>query len=192
MSVWLSTGTRRAVPAVRLAEDQPGRRDDGNDPELDTLLLRLHTEISCRHCGALTLRPADARILDQMAELIVDNKDLVVHLTLGEKIWGFHGDIRVRLSSITFVAPDPKPWMGLRGWRMAGVSFAGHTVLGTRRHGDGYDFCILHRNRPAVQVDLASGRFSRLVICVPEGADPEAEAARIAAAAGIAPSAPAS
>ncbi len=136
--------------------------------------------------------PTDARILDPMAELIVDDEDLVVHLTLGEKIWGFHGDIRVRLSSIVSVAPDPKPWLGLRGWRMAGVSFAGHAVLGTRRHGDGYDFCILHRDRPAVQVNVAPGRFSRLVICVPEGGDPEAEAARIAAAAGIAPSAPVS
>jgi hypothetical protein len=126
-----------------------------------------------------------------MAELIVDDKDLVVHLTLGEKILSFHGDIRVRLSSIVSVAPDPRPWLGLRGWRMAGISFAG-TVLGTRRHGDGYDFCILHRNRPAVRVDAASGRFSRFVISVPEGGDPEAEAARIAAAAGIAPSGPAS
>jgi hypothetical protein len=133
-----------------------------------------------------------ARILDAMAELIVDDGDLVVHLTLGEKIWGFHGDIRVCLSSIVSVAPDPKPWLGLRGWRMAGVSLVGTAVLGTRRHGAGYDFCIQHRDRPAVQVDMASGRFSRLVICVPEGGDPEAEAARIAAAAGITPSAPAS
>jgi hypothetical protein len=131
-------------------------------------------------------------MLDLMAELIVDDEDLVVHLTLGEKIWGFHADIRVRLSSVTCVAPDPQPWLGLRGWRMAGVSFAGHAALGTRRHGDGYDFCILHRDRPAVQVDVTPGRFSRLVICVPEGADPQVEAARIAAAAGIAPSAPVS
>jgi len=131
-------------------------------------------------------------MLDLMAELIVDDRDLVVRLTLGEKIWSFHGDIRVRLSSIVRVAPDPKPWLGLRGWRMAGVSFAGHAALGTRRHGDGYDFCILHRDRPAVQVDLRPRRFSRLVICVPEGTDPQAEAARIAAAAGIAPSAPVS
>jgi hypothetical protein len=127
-----------------------------------------------------------------MAELTVDEEYLVVRLTLGEKIWGFHGDVRVRLSSVAAVAPDPKPWLGLRGWRMAGVSFAGHAVLGTRRHGDGYDFCILHRDRPAVRVDLISGRFSRLIICVPAGGDPEAEAARIAAAAKIAPSAPVS
>ena len=126
-----------------------------------------------------------------MAELIVDDDDLVVHLTLGEKIWSFHGDIRVRLSFIVRVAPDPVPWLGLRGWRMAGVSLIGRVALGTRRHGDGYDFCILHRDRPAVQVDVAPGRFRRLVICVPEGVDPQAEAARIAAAAGIAPGAPA-
>jgi hypothetical protein len=125
-----------------------------------------------------------------MAELILDNQDLVVHLTPGEKVWGFHGDIRVRLASIVSVAPDPKPWLGLRGWRMAGVSFPGHAALGTRRHGAGYDFCVLHRDRPAVRVDVASGRFSRLIICVPEGRDARAEAARIAAAAGITPSAP--
>ena len=126
-----------------------------------------------------------------MAELIVDDKDLVLRLTLSEKIWSFHGNIRIRLSSILSVAADPRPWPGLRGWRMAGISLAG-TVLGTRRHGDGYDFCILHRDGPAVRVDVAPGRFSRLVICVPEGSDPETEAARIAAAAGIAPSAPVS
>jgi uncharacterized protein len=135
---------------------------------------------------------ADARMLGSMAELIVDDRDLVLRLTLGEKIWGFHGDIRVRLSAVVSVAPDPKPWLGLRGWRMAGISFVGRAVLGTRRHGDGYDFIILHRDRPAVRVNLASGRFSRLVISVPEGGDPEAEAARIAAAAGITLSAPAS
>ena len=131
-------------------------------------------------------------MLSPVAELIVNDKNLVVHLTPGEKVWGLHGDIRIRLSSIVSVAPDPKPWLGLRGWRMAGVSLAGRAVLGTRRHGDGYDFCILHRDRPAVQVEVASGRFSRFVISVPEGGDAQAEAARIAAAAGIAPSAPVS
>jgi hypothetical protein len=127
-----------------------------------------------------------------MAELIVDDEDLVVHLTLGEKVWGFHRDIRVRLSAIVSVAPDPRPWLDLRGWRMAGVNFSGHAALGTRRHGNGYDFCILHGDRPAVRVDVTSGRFSRLIISVPEGRDPGAEAVRIAAAAGITPSAPVS
>ena len=129
-----------------------------------------------------------------MAELIIDDWDLVVRLTLREKIWGLHGDIRVRLPSVAAVAADPQPWLGLRGWRMAGIAFVGRAVYGTRRHGTGYDFCILHGDRPAVRVDMApdSGRFSRFVISVPEGVDPEAEAAKIATAAGIAPSEPVS
>jgi hypothetical protein len=127
-----------------------------------------------------------------MAKLIIDGRDLVVRLTLGEKILSFHGDIRVRLSAILSVVPDPKPWLGLRGWRMAGFTFPGYKALGTRRHGDGYDFCVLHRDLPAVRVNATSGRFSRFIVSVPEGGDPEAEAARIAAAAGITPSAPAS
>jgi hypothetical protein len=127
-----------------------------------------------------------------MAELIIKDRDLIVHLTLREKILSFHGDIRVRLAAIIRVAPDPRPWLGLRGWRMTGISMTGYAVLGTRRHGAGYDFCILHRDRPAVRVDVASGRFSRFVISVPEGGDPESEAARIAAAADVTPSAPVS
>src|ERR1700761_7610948 len=123
-----------------------------------------------------------------MADLIIDDWDLVVRLTLGEKIWGLHGDIRVRLPNVVSVAPDLKPWTDLRGWRMAGISFVGHAVLGTRRHGTGYDFCVLHGPQPAVRVDVSSGRFSRLVVSVPAGGDAAAEAARIAAAAGITPS----
>jgi uncharacterized protein len=127
-----------------------------------------------------------------MAELIIDNWDLVIRLTRGEKAASFHGDIRVRLTDIGSVAPDPEPWLGLRGWRMAGVAIPGRVVLGTRRHGDGYDFCILHRDQPAVRVNMTSGRFSRFVIGVPADTDPAAEAARIAGAAGITPSEPGS
>jgi len=51
--------TRRAVPDTRLAEINQAAATTGNDPELDTLLLRLHTETACRRAGALGLRPAD-------------------------------------------------------------------------------------------------------------------------------------
>ncbi|HVB46253.1 MAG TPA: site-specific integrase [Streptosporangiaceae bacterium] len=50
---------RRAVPDTRLAEINEVAAATGNDPELDTLLLRLHTETACRRGGALGLRPAD-------------------------------------------------------------------------------------------------------------------------------------
>ena len=49
--------TRRALTDARLAEINQVAAATGDDPELDTLLLRLHTETACRRGGALALRP---------------------------------------------------------------------------------------------------------------------------------------
>ena len=51
--------TRRALPDSQLARINEVAASTGNDPELDTLLLRLHTETACRRGGALALRPCD-------------------------------------------------------------------------------------------------------------------------------------
>lgn len=51
--------TRRAIPDTRLAEINQIAATTGNDPTLDTLLLRLHTETACRRGGALALQPSD-------------------------------------------------------------------------------------------------------------------------------------
>ena len=49
--------TRRAVNDVRLAEINQIAATTGDDPELDTLILRLHTETACRRGGAPCARP---------------------------------------------------------------------------------------------------------------------------------------
>jgi integrase len=51
--------TRRPLPDARLAEINQIAATTGDDPELDTLILRLHTETACRRGGALALRPQD-------------------------------------------------------------------------------------------------------------------------------------
>lgn len=51
--------TRRAFPQARLVEINKVAASTGNDPELDMLILRLHTETACRRGGALALRPRD-------------------------------------------------------------------------------------------------------------------------------------
>jgi len=51
--------TRRAVADTRLAEINQVAASTGDDPGLDALILRLHTETACRRGGALALRPAD-------------------------------------------------------------------------------------------------------------------------------------
>ncbi|GAA4734324.1 tyrosine-type recombinase/integrase [Phytohabitans rumicis] len=51
--------TRRALPDGHLARINEVAATTGNDPNLDALLLRLHTETACRRGGALALRRCD-------------------------------------------------------------------------------------------------------------------------------------
>jgi integrase/recombinase XerC len=51
--------TRRALTDTNMTEINDVAATTGDDPELDTLLLRLHTETACRRGGALHLRPRD-------------------------------------------------------------------------------------------------------------------------------------
>jgi integrase/recombinase XerC len=51
--------TRRAIADTRLAEINQIAATTGDDPELDALILRLHTKTACRRGGALALRPLD-------------------------------------------------------------------------------------------------------------------------------------
>jgi integrase/recombinase XerC len=51
--------TRRALPDGRLEEILQVAAATGDDPALDALLLRLHTETACRRGGALALTPED-------------------------------------------------------------------------------------------------------------------------------------
>jgi hypothetical protein len=121
-----------------------------------------------------------------VAQLAVEGDELVVHLTTWEKISGFHGNVRVPLSALRSVSTPDNAWAEMRGWRMAGTGIPGLVAIGTRRHRDGYDFTAVHRQRPAVQVDInGPPRWQRLLVSVDAGVDPSTEADRIAAAAGI-------
>ncbi|RKN51264.1 site-specific integrase [Micromonospora endolithica] len=68
--------TRRAVADARLAEINAIAASTGDDPALDTLLLRLHTETACRRGGALALRPVDLDP-DQCLVLLREKGDTV-------------------------------------------------------------------------------------------------------------------
>lgn len=51
--------TRHALSNAQMSEINFYAGTTGDDPELDTLLIRLHTEAACRRGGALNLRPRD-------------------------------------------------------------------------------------------------------------------------------------
>lgn len=50
---------RRAIKDDRLTEINHAAATTGDDPDLDSLILRLHEETACRRGGALNLRPMD-------------------------------------------------------------------------------------------------------------------------------------
>ncbi|WP_216909581.1 hypothetical protein [Nocardia noduli] len=50
---------RRALSREQLIEINRAAAESSDDPELDTLILRLHTETACRRGGALALREVD-------------------------------------------------------------------------------------------------------------------------------------
>jgi integrase len=52
-------GTRRALSTRQLEQINHAAATTGDDPELDTLLLRLHLETACRTGSALKLRRED-------------------------------------------------------------------------------------------------------------------------------------
>lgn len=114
----------------------------------------------------------------------VEGADLVVALGVAERLGGFRWrDVRVPLRAVRRVRVPISPWIALRGWRSSGVAVPGWVALGTRRHGEGWDFTVVRRGGPAVVVELNGQRFGELVLSVPDAA---AAGARIAAAAGIA------
>ncbi|KZM75588.1 tyrosine-type recombinase/integrase [Nocardia terpenica] len=67
--------TRRGLPLEQLAEIAQVAATTGNDPDLDTVLLRLHAETACRRGGALGLRLDD-----------LDPQQCLIHLVEKGKI----------------------------------------------------------------------------------------------------------
>jgi hypothetical protein len=121
-----------------------------------------------------------------VAELLVDDADLLLHLTRVQVAASFHRDIRVPLTAVRSVSAIESPWMALRGRRMAGSVLRGVVAMGTWTHSGGdFDFCILRGRDAAVQVDLNDGRFARYLVGTPDLATAQDQAARLAEAAGI-------
>jgi integrase len=60
---------RRALSHAQLSDINEVAAATGNDPHLDALLIRLHTETACRRGGALGLRPVDLNHTDSTVRL---------------------------------------------------------------------------------------------------------------------------
>ena len=118
-----------------------------------------------------------------MARLLVGGDDLRVLLNWLERIGAFvQGYVSIPLASIRSVRVSDDPWSELRGMRYPGTGLRRTIALGTWRHSFGRDFVALYGKGPAVVVDLAGGRFERLVVSARDDAERVAGEIRDAAA----------
>jgi hypothetical protein len=118
-----------------------------------------------------------------MPTLAIEGPELVVHLSLVEKLAAIHGDARFSLASVTEVAVEPNVWEALRGIRAPGTGVPFVLAYGTRRWLGGKDLALVRGGkRPGLRVDFGDGApYARLVVTV---ADPQASAAAIRSAIG--------
>ncbi|HUR84761.1 MAG TPA: hypothetical protein VMY78_05405 [Solirubrobacteraceae bacterium] len=99
-----------------------------------------------------------------MATLVTESGDLVLGLSRWERLFGFHGDIRVPLSAVEDVTVSHEPWREVRGLRAPGTGWPGRIALGTWRRRGGKDFVAIYRGNSAVIVRLRDGPFRRLLV----------------------------
>ncbi|MEZ0091910.1 hypothetical protein [Streptacidiphilus sp. EB129] len=118
-----------------------------------------------------------------MAVLVVDGQDLVLRLSLPERLAARRAEVRVPLLAVRGISVERSAWRALRGVPVSGTSVPGWISLGVRRFPVGQDFAAVRASRPALCVDLGRGtEFARLAVSV---RDPDATAVALRSAAGL-------
>ncbi|MFL6048676.1 MAG: hypothetical protein ACJ738_02780 [Gaiellales bacterium] len=99
-----------------------------------------------------------------MAELQIEESELVLHLSSVEKTEGLHGDVRLPLSAVTSARSVDDLWQELRGMRAPGTGVPGTLAVGTWQGGFGKDFAVVHGHGPGVVVEVAGEEYARLLV----------------------------
>ncbi|MGW2635261.1 hypothetical protein ACWC2K_39085 [Streptomyces chattanoogensis] len=113
-----------------------------------------------------------------MAQLTLNDDQLVIHLRWAEKAAARRTRVQVPLSAVRTVAIERDWWRALRGRRGPGVWIPGVICVGVRRHSAGRDFVVVRpAGGPVLCIGLRpSSAFSLLAVSVP---DPDTIANRL-------------
>jgi hypothetical protein len=104
-----------------------------------------------------------------VARVILGGDLLRVHLSLFGRFGACVAeDVVVPLTAVVSARWTERPWAELRGSRAPGTSIGRVIALGTWRHPTGRDFVAVYGRGPAVVVELAGHRLSRLVLSTPD------------------------
>ena len=104
-----------------------------------------------------------------MAEIRLEEQDVVLRLSPLEKMGALSHDVRVPRSAVREVRAVSQPFVELRGLRAPGTEWPRRMALGTwRGRGRKNDFVAIRKGREAVVIELdeRSPRYGRLLVSV--------------------------
>ncbi|WP_298212075.1 hypothetical protein [Ferrimicrobium sp.] len=114
-----------------------------------------------------------------MADLVIEDGKLILHLSQFEKIEGVHGDITVPLNSVVTVSVLENALEAVHGFKV-GTGIPGTTEVGTFTTADAKTFAVVHHDtRRGLFIQLKGVGQDQWIIGFQ---DPESVLARLRAA----------
>ena len=116
-----------------------------------------------------------------MATIRFDGADLLIEMSVGEKIAAIRGNLAVPLAKVTGASIVPKNfWLNL-GLRMPGTGLPPFIVAGTFIKKADTAFVSYRKGQTPVEIVLTGHRFARLVVGVASQAEAEQVISALAA-----------
>jgi hypothetical protein len=103
-----------------------------------------------------------------MAHVIEENGELILKLSLRERIFGLHSNPRARISDLVSTTEAANPWSAevLRGARAPGTGIPYVVLLGTMRFKGGKDFTAIYKRGPVKIYEFSCGEFKRWIVSI--------------------------
>ncbi len=103
-----------------------------------------------------------------MAKVIEVNGELILQLSLREKVFALHGNPRAKVSDLISNTESDKPWTKevLRGVRAPGTGIPYVVLLGSMRFKGGKDFTAIYKRGPVRIYEFGAGEFTRWIVSV--------------------------
>ena len=101
-----------------------------------------------------------------MARLVVQDGNVICQLSIGEKIFGFHGSPQASITDVVRIERISNFWKysGWRGVRAPGTGIPGIVGLGTWRKLGAKTFCAIYKKEGGFRVTLKNSEFESWLV----------------------------
>jgi hypothetical protein len=101
-----------------------------------------------------------------MAHVIKEKGELILKLSLRERIFALHSSPRANASDLVSTTESTNPWSAevLRGVRSPGTAIPYVVLLGTMRFKEGKDFTAIYKRGPVKVYEFSAGEFQRWIV----------------------------